>query len=215
MPVITIDLGVMESREKKGELVKGIMKKSLGAGTHAMPTPVWLVGTYDSEGKPNLATVAWGGVCCSDPASVAVSLRKARHSYDAILQRKAFTINVPSEAFVCAADYAGIASGRDADKFGAAGLTPVRSDLVDAPYVSEFPLVIECRLLQTVEIGVHTQFIGQIVDVKADTDVLDVNGLPDPAKVLPLVYSPTNRTYYGLGAVVGKGFDIGKKLLQK
>ena len=190
------------------------MKKSLGKGTHAMPTPVWLVGTYDSEGKPNLATVAWGGVCCSDPASVTVSLRKSRHSYDAILKRQAFTINVPSQAFVCAADYAGMASGRDADKFAVAGLTAVRSELVDAPYVAEFPLVIECRLLQVVEIGVHTQFIGEIMDVKADEEVLDENGIADPAKVLPLVYSPTNRTYYGLGEVVGKGFEIGKQLMK-
>lgn len=190
------------------------MKKSLGVSTHAMPTPVWLVGTYDNAGKPNLATVAWGGVCSSDPASVTVSLRKARYSYDAILRRGAFTVNIPSREFVVAADFAGIASGKTVDKFAAAGLTAVKSTLVDAPYVAEFPLVIECRLLQTVEIGVHTQFIGEIVDVKADESVLDANGVPDPAKVLPLIYSPTNRTYYSLGEVVGKGFDIGKQLMK-
>ncbi|BCG47110.1 flavoredoxin Flr [Citrifermentans bremense] len=190
------------------------MKKSLGKGTHAMPTPVWLVGSYDQEGKANLATVAWGGVCSSDPAAVTVSLRKSRHSYDAIMQRKAFTVNIPSQAFVAAADYAGIASGRSADKFAAAGLTAVKSDLVDAPYVAEFPLVLECRLLQVVEIGVHTQFIGEIVDVKADEEVLDDKGNVDPAKVLPLVYSPTNRAYYGLGAVVGQGFEIGKQFMK-
>lgn len=190
------------------------MKKSLGAVTHAMPTPVWLVGSYDKEGKPNLVTVAWGGVCCSDPAAVTVSLRKSRYSYDAILERQAFTINIASNAFVREADYAGIASGRNADKFAAAGLTPVRSELVDAPYVAEFPLILECRLLQTVELGVHTQFIGEIIDVKADEEVLDDKGVPDAAKVLPLVYSPANRTYYGIGAVVGKGFDIGKELMK-
>lgn len=190
------------------------MKKSLGAVTHAMPTPVWLVGSYDKEGKPNLATVAWGGVCCSDPASVTVSLRKSRHSYHAILERQAFTINVASNRFAREADYAGIASGRDSDKFAVAGLTAVRSELVDAPYVAEFPLILECRLLQTVEIGVHTQFIGQIVDVKAEEEVLDGNGVPDATKVLPLVYSPANRTYYGIGAVVGKGFEIGKELMK-
>ena len=190
------------------------MKKSLGAATIAMPTPVWLVGTYDKEGKPNIATVAWGGVCCSDPPAVTVSLRKSRHSYDAILERRAFTVNVASQAFVRAADYAGIASGRDADKFAAAGLTPVRSDLVDAPFVAEFPLVLECRLLQTVEMGAHTQFIGEIVDVKAEEDVLDDKGFPDPAKVMPLVYNPSNRAYYGLGTVVGKAYEIGRDLLK-
>lgn len=190
------------------------MKKSLGAVTHAMPTPVWLVGTYDKEEKPNLATIAWGGICCSDPPSVTISLRKTRHTYAAILERKAFTINIPSQVFAREADYAGIASGRDADKLGVAGLTAVKSELVDAPYVAEFPLVLECRLLQTVEVGIHTQFIGEIIDVKAEEEVLDANGVPDAAKVLPLVYSPANRTYYGVGAVVAKGFDIGKELLR-
>ena len=190
------------------------MKKSLGAMTYAMPTPVWLVGTYDQEGKPNLAAIAWGGICCSDPPAVTMSLRKSRHTYDAIMARKAFTINVPSEAFAQAADYTGMVSGRDHDKFGAANLTPVKSALVDAPYVAEFPLVIECRLLQTVEIGVHTQFIGEIVDVKAEEDVLDGNGLPDAAKVLPIIYSPSNRSYYSVGALVGKGFEIGKLFIK-
>jgi flavin reductase (DIM6/NTAB) family NADH-FMN oxidoreductase RutF len=190
------------------------MKKSLGAETLAVPTPVWLVGSYDKEGKPNLVTVAWGGICCSGPPAVTISLRKSRYSYDSIIERKAFTVNVPSEAFVCAADYAGLASGRNADKFLQAGLTPVKSDLVDAPYVAEFPLVLECRLLQTVDLGVHTQFIGEIIDVKADAGVLNDQGLLDAAKVLPIMYSPATRTYYGLGAAIGKGFDVGKELLK-
>jgi len=190
------------------------MKKSLGAETLAVPTPVWLVGSYDHDGKPNIATIAWGGICCSDPPAVTISLRKSRHSYDAIVERKAFTVNVPSEAFVCAADYAGIASGRDTDKFAAAGLTPTRSALVDAPYVAEFPLVLECRLIRTVDLGVHTQFIGEILDVKAEAVMLNADGQLDAAKVLPIVYSPATRTYYGLGEAIGKGFDIGRQLLK-
>ena len=190
------------------------MKKSLGAQTLAVPTPVWLVGSYDKEGKPNIATIAWGGICCSDPPCVTISLRKSRHSYQSILERKAFTVNVPSEAFIRAADYAGMASGRDTNKFAVAGLTASRSDLVDAPYVSEFPLVLECRLLRSVELGVHTQFIGEIVDVKAEEGMLNAQGQIDAALVQPVIYSPTTRTYYALGAIVGKGFDIGKDLLK-
>lgn len=190
------------------------MKKSLGAETIATPTPVWLVGTYDKDGKANIATIAWGGICSSGPPAIAVSLRKSRHTYDAIMERKAFTVNVPSQAFVCAADYAGIASGRNADKFAVAGLTPVKSDLVDAPYVAEFPLVIECKLIQTVDIGAHIQFIGEIVDVKAEEDVLNASGELDATKALPIVFNPGDRNYYGIGAVIGKGFDIGRQLLK-
>lgn len=188
------------------------MKKSMGARTLAYPTPVWIVGTYDKEGKPNIMTIAWGGICCSKPPCVAISLRKATYSHGCIVERKAFTINVPSQAYVKAADYAGITSGKDTDKFAATGLTPVRSDLVDAPYVKEFPMILECKLLHTVEIGLHTQFIGEILDVKADEDVLGANGLPEPAKVNPIVFAPEVRTYHGLGKTIGDAFSIGKTL---
>ena len=53
------------------------MKKSLGGKTIIYPTPVLLVGTYDTDGKPNAITAAWGGICCSKPPCVSVSLRKA------------------------------------------------------------------------------------------------------------------------------------------
>ncbi len=191
------------------------MKRSLGPKTLAVPAPAWLVGTYDSDGRPNLVTVAWGGVCCSEPPSIGISLRKSRHSYDAIVKRQAFTINIPAETHVRETDFAGIVSGRDGDKFAAAGLTPVMSELVDAPYVAEFPLVIECRLIHTMEIGIHTQFIGEIVDVKADEAVLNAQGLPDADKIRPIIYDTGTKNYFGLGQLIGKGFSIGNELRKR
>jgi len=189
------------------------MKKSLGAKTLAQPAPTWLVGTYDANGKANIMTIAWGGICCSSPTCVAVSLRKATYTYDAIAARRAFTVNIPSESHVREADYAGIVSGRDADKFAVTGLTPVRSELVDAPYVAEFPLILECRLLHTVEIGLHTQFIGEIIDVKADESVLNDKGVPDAAKVKAFSYDPGSRNYFAIGALLAPGFTIGRELI--
>jgi flavin reductase (DIM6/NTAB) family NADH-FMN oxidoreductase RutF len=186
------------------------MKKSLGAKTIVYPTPVLIVGTYDKDGKPNVMTVAWGGICCSVPPCIAVSLRKATYSYGNIVKRRAFTVNVPSERHVKEADYFGIASGKTEDKFAATGLTPVPSDLVDAPYVEEFPLVLECRLSHTIELGLHTQFVGEILDVKADEDVLTASGVPDLDKLLPMLYAPEVRTYHAVGRCLGQAFSIGK-----
>ena len=186
------------------------MKKSLGAKSLVYPTPVWVVGTYDADGKPNVMTASWGGVCCSDPPCVGISLRKATYSYGSIVERKAFTVNVPSDAHVREADYFGIASGRDSNKFSVSGLTPVKSDLVDAPYVDEFPMVLECKLLHTIEIGLHTQFIGEILDVKADDSVIGKGGFPDMLKVRPIVFAPSARKYYGIGKNLGKGYSVGK-----
>lgn len=188
------------------------MKKSLGAKTLIVPTPVWIIGTYDDEGKPNAMTAAWAGVACSDPASVAVSLRAATLTHSNITKRKAFTVSVPSETLIKEADYLGIASGRNEDKFARSGLTPVASDAVDAPYVKEAPLILECKLTHTIELGLHTHFVGQIVDVKADEEVLDNKGYPDIEKVKPVVYTPGDRRYHGIGSYLGPGFSLGKKI---
>jgi flavin reductase (DIM6/NTAB) family NADH-FMN oxidoreductase RutF len=186
------------------------MKKSLGARPLLYPAPVFVVGTYDNVGKPNVMTAAWAGICCSKPPCVSISLRKATYTHGNIVERQAFTVSIPSEKQVKEADYVGIVSGRREDKFSRAGLTPVKSELVNAPYVEEFPLVLECRLRHTSELGSHTQFVGEVMDVKADEDVLGESGLPDIEKVKPIIYAPEVRVYYGLGAYLGKAFSIGR-----
>jgi flavin reductase (DIM6/NTAB) family NADH-FMN oxidoreductase RutF len=187
------------------------MKKSVGAKTIAHPSPVWVIGTYDGEGKANVSTIAWGGICCSSPPCVAISLRKATYSHGNIIGRKAFTVNVPSEKYLKETDYFGMVSGRNVDKFSESGLTSVKSELVDAPFVKEFPLVLECKLIHTIEIGLHTEFIGEIMDVKADDDVLGKDGLTDVEKLRPVVFAPDTAGYYGIGKFLGKAFSIGKK----
>lgn len=186
------------------------MKKSCGAKVLAFPTPVWVVGTYDKEGKPNAMTIAWGGVCCSKPPCVNVSLRKATYTYQSILDRKAFTVSIPSVKYLKEADYFGMASGRDTDKFADTGLTPVKSELADAPYVSEFPVVLECKLVQVVELGLHTLFVGEILDVKADEEVILEGGKPSIETVNPFMYDTGSMGYFGTGGKVGEGFEDGK-----
>jgi len=186
------------------------VKKSIGARTILYPTPVLVVGTYDKAGRPNLMTAAWGGICCSDPPCVAVSMRKATYTHGSIVARKAFTINILAETHVKEADYYGMVTGKKEDKFSATKITPVKSRLVDAPYGKEFPLVLECKLLHTIEIGLHTEFIGQIVDVKAEKTVLGRNGLPDIQKLRPFLYATGEQKYYGIGKCLGNAFSIGK-----
>ena len=188
------------------------MKKSLGAKVFAGTTPVWIIGTYDREGRPNVMAAAWVGVCCSQPPCVSVALRKATYTYGSIVERKAFTVNLPPAQYVKEADYFGIASGRDVDKFTAAHVTPVKSELVDAPYVREFPLVLECKLLHSIEIGLHTQFIGEIVDVKAEESVLGEKERPEIEKIDPFFFHTATMGYYRVGEYLGKAFSIGKEI---
>ena len=188
------------------------MKRSLGAKTLLYPTPVCVVGTYDRAGKPNVMTAAWAGICCSSPPCIAVSLRKATYTYGNIMERKAFTVSLPTEEYVKVADYFGMASGRDEDKFSRSGLTPMKGKLVDAPFVKEFPLALECKLLHSIEIGLHTEFIGEILDVTADEECLGPDGLPDIEKIRPILFSPEGRRYHGVGRLLGKAFSVGREV---
>lgn len=187
------------------------MKKSFGAKTLIFPAPVWCVGSYNRNGNPNVMTIAWGGICCSKPPCVTISLRKATYTYGNIMERQAYTISVPSQEYAQEADYFGIASGRNVDKFKETELTPIKSELVDAPYVGEFPMILECRVIHHYEIGLHTHFIGEILDVKIEETVLTEKGKPDIGKIRPIVFTPEVRWYHSIGELVGKAFDMGKK----
>lgn len=185
-------------------------KQSIGPRTVLYPHPVLVIGTYDASGRPNAMVAAWGGICSSRPPAVAVSVQKARQTYENLVEQREFTISIPSVNYIRETDYFGIVSGRDEDKFAVTGLTPVKGDQVNAPCVGEFPVVLECRLLQTVEIGVHTQFIGEILDVKVDEGVLGEDGRPDLEKIRPFAYDSMRQEYYGHGKTLGKAFSVGK-----
>ncbi len=186
------------------------MKKSLGPQTLVYPMPAFLVGTYDDAGKANIMTAAWGGICCSEPPLLAVSVRKARWTYAAVLARKAFTVSIPSAKLAARTDFAGIASGRNTDKFAQLGLSAVRGEFVDAPYVEECPVALELALHSSLDLGSHTQFIGEIKDVKIDENCLAETGKPDINLVDPLIYDGGGREYRQVGGHVGHAFAGGK-----
>lgn len=188
------------------------MKKSIGAKTIVYPTPVFIVGTYDKDGKPDVMAAAWGGIASSQPPCISISLQKQRYTLENINKTEAFTISIPSEEHVAEADYFGIVSGRDADKFSDSGLTPVKSEIVNAPYIKEFPLILECKLIHKVDLGMHIQLTGEIMDVKVDESASDSNGIPDINKIKPFLFDPAGMAYYGVGKNLGKAFNIGNKL---
>ncbi|MDR2460654.1 MAG: flavin reductase family protein [Deltaproteobacteria bacterium] len=189
------------------------MKKSLGPNTFALPLPAFLVGSYDENGNPNLMTAAWGGILSSEPATVGVSIRPTRWTFDGITLNKSFTVNIPHVGLVTEVDFCGLVSGKQHDKFKEASLTPVESSLVKAPYVDECLLVLECKTHKTLELGSHVLFVGQILNVLADESILDESGVIQSLKANPLVYG-TDAAYFKLGAEVEKAFSCGKKLLR-
>ncbi len=180
------------------------MKRSMGPQSILYPTPTLVIGTYDPEGRPNIMTAAWAGVCCSSPPMVCVSLRPATYSHDNIKLNKAFTVGMPSEEHWREADHVGIVSGRNTLKFKTTGLTMKRSELVEAPYVEEFPMTLECKLHETHKLGLHTQYVGEVLNVLVDEDVLDEEENVDIEKLRPIIFSPGSSKYHGVGKLIGK-----------
>lgn len=177
-------------------------KRSLGVRSSIYPKPALVIGSYDKEGKPNIMTAAWVGICNSHPLSISVSMRPATYSYGNVTESKAFTVNIPSSELIKYVDYAGRLSGKDVDKFKETGLTPVKGEFVNAPYIKEFPIVIECELTEYHDLGSHRQFIGKVIDVKADEAIIDTSGRVDVNLLKPLIYAGGN--YYETGRWIAK-----------
>ena len=189
------------------------MKVSLPAQTILLPSPVLIIGTYGSDGMPNIMNAAWGGIASSKPPCISVSLREATLSYHNIKQTEAFTVNIPSEKYLKEADFVGIVSGRKYDKFKETRLTPEKSKLVNAPIVKEFPYSLECKLIRQVDLGLHTMFIGKIVGMVADSEVLNPKQLPDIEKVRPMMWgSFGSMACYNIGDKLGDAFSVGNEL---
>jgi flavin reductase (DIM6/NTAB) family NADH-FMN oxidoreductase RutF len=186
------------------------VKISIGPKTAALPMPAFLIGSYDVEGKPNVMTAAWGGIASSVPPCLTVGIRRGRWTHAGIMKNEAFTVGIAPTSLAVKVDYVGIVSGDRRDKFEEASLTAVPSETVHAPYVAECPIVLMCRLHSFHDLGTHTLFIGEIMDVLAEESVLQ-DGDIIPAKVDPLIFCPTSE-YYQLGERVAKAFSIGKQL---
>jgi flavin reductase (DIM6/NTAB) family NADH-FMN oxidoreductase RutF len=192
------------------------MKLSLPPKTLLLPSPVLIIGTYGPDGKPNMMNAAWGGIVSSNPPCISVSIREATLSFHNINRTEAFTINIPSEKYLKEADFVGIVSGKEYDKFKVTGLTPEKSKLVNAPIVNEFPYSLECKLIRQINLGSHTMFIGEIVGMIADSEVLNPKQLPDIEKVRPMIWgSFGSMAYYNIGNKLGNSFSVGNELKQK
>ncbi len=187
------------------------MKRSLKPGNMLYPLPAVLVSCGDGEGVQNLLTVAWTGTVCSDPPMLSVSIRKDRFSHHLIEASGEFVVNLVSEKIAKAADWCGVRSGRDHDKWKASGLTPVKTpNLAKAPAVAESPVWIECRVKQILELGSHDMFLADVVGVHADEALFEENGRLDLGKAGLITYS--HGEYFLLGDKIGTfGWSVKRK----
>lgn len=190
-------------------------KESWRPGTMIYPLPAVIVTVGATPEEWNPITIAWTGTVCSDPAMCYISVRKERHSYPLLAKNMEFTINLTTEEMAHATDWVGVRSGRDNDKWAATGLTPIPGEKVKSPSIEQSPLSIECRVKSITDLGSHSMFLADVINVRADSRWIDPEtGRFCLEKSDPLVY--LHGHYYGLGNLIGKfGFSVQKPLQKK
>jgi flavin reductase (DIM6/NTAB) family NADH-FMN oxidoreductase RutF len=183
--------------EKKNIHVK--VKKH--PSTALFPCPVVLVTCVDSIGKPNIITLAWAGVACSDPPILGLGIRPQRYSYGLIEDSKELVVNIPTVEILRETDFCGVVSGRDIDKFSEIGLTAEPAEKVKPPLIKECPVNIECIVKEKIPLGVHHLFLGEVVCVHVDQDVLGEKERIEFSKISPFIYNQGE--YWSLHKKIG------------
>lgn len=190
------------------------MKKNLGLVQAVYPMPVLMVAAYDENEKVNVMNVAWGQICDED--KIILFIGEGKKTWLNIKASKAFTVSLADEEHVDVADFFGIASGNKMDdKFERTGYHAVKSDKVHAPIIEEFPVVMECELLEFLETEYVSGIVGKIVNVKAEEKVLGDNGKVDPVKLKALTFDQFQHGYYTTGEQIAKAWNAGAGLIKK
>ena len=189
------------------------MKKQLGSKPLLFPMPALMVGTYCEDGTPDAMTAAWAAICCWDPVCAGVAVRKNRLTFANIARTKAFTLNVPNTSQAAEVDYVGMVSGKkEPEKLAIAKLDTSRGERVNAPIIDSCPVNVECRLVASTELGSHTWFSGEIVEVHVDEKYVLENGNVDAKGMDPLIYITSQSQYFSLGESVADAYSIGKTI---
>lgn len=178
-------------------------------GTLLAPVPAVLITVRDTDGRPNVMTAAWAGTVCSDPAMLSVSIRKERYTHHILKETGEFAVNLTNRKLVRAADYCGVRSGRDEDKFASCGLHTEDGRTISAPSIRESPIALECKTETVLELGSHDMFIGRITAVLVDPKLLNEKGRLMLEKAELIAFS--HGMYFELGKLLGTfGFSVKK-----
>lgn len=171
-------------------------------GTLLCPVPAVMVSCACEGARPNIITIAWAGTACSQPPMLSVGVRPERFSHHIIRQSGEFVINLVGRGQLSAADYCGVRSGKDEDKFASCGLTAVPvPGLRHAPAIAQCPLYLACKVEHTLALGSHDLFIGRVVDMGVRRGLIDPSGKIDLRQADLAAYS--HGVYYALGDALG------------
>lgn len=176
------------------------MKIERRPSTVLLPTPAVLVSVAGGE-TGNFLAVAWTGVASSSPPMISVAIRPSRYSHELLDAERSFVVNIPDAGQLEAVDVAGVWSGREHDKFAELGFTALPASKVSAPLIAECPINVECVVRHQLALGAHDLYIGEVVAVHYDEELLDDRGRLKVNELHPIAY--VEGEYWSLGERLG------------
>ncbi len=183
------------------------MRKQIKTTEAIFPMPVLMIATYNEDGTVDVMNAAWGTMLDRD--QVILNLTETHKTVKNIRQRKAFTVSIANAKNVVAADYFGVVSGNNTpEKFENSGLTALKSENVDAPIIQEFPICMECKLLEEES---NWGIVGKVVNVTADESVMKEDKV-DISLLEAIAFDPYTHGYYKVDQRVGNAFQDGLQL---
>ena len=144
-------------------------------GPMLYPVPTVMASCSDGS-TDNIITIGWSGIVNSDPPMTYISVRKSRFSHELIRKQGAFVINLVNQDLVRAADYCGVKSGKDVDKWQEMNLHREPAEQVEVHMIQESPVNLECKVQQILELGSHDMFLAEIVAVHIDDKYIAEDG---------------------------------------
>lgn len=188
------------------------MRKNFGKFPGLFPMPVLMVAAYDEDGTPCVMNAAWGMISARD--KITLFIDEDHKTTKNIHLSKAFTVSLADEDHMVEADFFGIATGNKMpDKFARSGMTAKKSEFVNAPVICEFPIAMECELIEIINTENTHAIVGRIVNTSADEKVLGEDGKVVPDKIKALTFDQFRAGYYSIGERKGQAWSEGRKLM--
>jgi flavin reductase (DIM6/NTAB) family NADH-FMN oxidoreductase RutF len=174
------------------------------------PMPVTLLGV-DVQSVPNFMALGWVSRVNATPPMIGCGVGKHHYTNKGIQENRTFSINIPSVDMMEKTDYCGLVSGKSADKSGLFEI--FYGDLKSAPMISECPVNLECRLVNTVENPTNNFYIGEIVASYTEEKYL-TDGHPDIKLINPLLLTMPDNRYWDVGGYIGDAWKAGRNVIK-
>ncbi|WP_029354121.1 flavin reductase family protein [Bosea sp. 117] len=161
------------------------------------PGPVVLLTTA-RRGRPNVMTMSWHMMVEFTPPRIACVVSPADHSFSALRAARECVIAIPAVEMAQKVVGIGNCSGSEVDKFERFGLTTVAARSVKPPLIAECFANLECRVVNTRLVNIHSLFVLEVVQAWSDPDQ------PEPRTI--------HHTGYGRFVVDGEVITLASRM---